>query len=219
MAFERRLSRDQAEAVLARAIELDSMSADDGFTVDQLRRIAEEMGVSRTSLEASLRELPAPPQAGGGVLDRIVGPTRVVVERPTPRSAAAAASDLQRRLERLNLTKSSDRVWVQRLDWWPDAHRISAPTVLEIDAVPATPPRPALLRVRADVGEARRNHVASAAAGAALVPLAVFGLPVTLLTATAIGVVLGAVGSYRLRLRGVEERIVRMLEAVTAPNS
>ena len=67
--------------------------------------------------------------------------------------------------------------------------------------------------------DARRNHVASAVAGAALLPLVVAGVPLALLAATALGAVLGAIGSYRLRLRGVERRIMRMLDTVAAPSA
>ena len=219
MAPHRRLTRAEAETVLARAIELDAEVDEDGFTRDEVMTIGAEMGLSRSALLTSLQELGTVERRyDGGLLDRVVGPSRVVVERPIRRPAAEAGADLRRRLERLNLKRSGPGdTWVQRLDWWPDTHRISAPTVLEVEAVPASADRPAVLRVDARVDEARRNHVASAVAGAALLPLAAVGVPVALLVATSVGAVLGAIGSYRLRVRGVEQRIARMLDIVGAP--
>ncbi len=49
-----RFSDEQAKAILARAIEIDSRAP--MTTSDELRAIATEIGVSQASLEAALRE-------------------------------------------------------------------------------------------------------------------------------------------------------------------
>ena len=74
-----------------------------------------------------------------------------------------------------------------------------------------------VLRMRASFAEARRNHAAGAVVGAAALPLALLGIPVALLVAGGVGAVIGAVVSYRMRVRGVERRLARVLDAVAAP--
>lgn len=211
-----RLSREHAEAVIARALELQA-SDDTSVRVDDLMRVGAELGIPQALLERSLVEVAVTtPDGEGGLLDRVVGPTGVVVERWTRRDVADAATDLSRRLERLHLTRrdQTGSLWVQNLDWWPDLHRTYAPVILQVDARRGGESHPTVLRVRARLDEARRNHVAMAAAALLAAPLL---LAVPVLAAGAAGVALGALGSYRLRLRSVERCVAGLLDRVAEP--
>lgn len=208
-----RLSREHAEAVIARALELQA-GDDTTLTVDDLMRVGSELGIPRPLLERSLVEVgTVHHEHDGGLLDRVVGPSGVVVERWTRRDAADATTDLSRRLERLHLTRRDQHgsLWVQTLDWWPDLHRTYAQVVLQVDARRGAGTHPTVLRVRARLDEARRNHLAMAAAALVATPLL---LAAPVLAAAAAGVALGAIGSYRLRLRSVERCVAGLLDRV-----
>ena len=217
MAREPRLSQDQVEAVIANALALDA-SAAEGVTVDELLLIGDELGITRTSMERSLGRVSMSRAVDDGTLvDRIVGPAGVAVERWTMRDADRATTDLSRRLHRFNLTRVDQSVWIQQADWWPDLQRVGAPVVLDVRTEDGSDLRPSVLRVRARLDGARRTHLGTALAGVALIPLWMIGLATPLLAGTGLGIALGAIGFYRLRLHDLERCVVTLLDRVAAP--
>lgn len=86
---ERRVSREQFDAVLRRASELAAQDAghDEGtLSESELLRIAGEVGLPEHHVRRALTELEHAP-ASTTVLDRVMGPSEVVVGRVVPGSA------------------------------------------------------------------------------------------------------------------------------------
>ena len=216
MAPQLRLTLDQVETVISGALAIEAAEAE-GVTVDELLQLADELGVSRDAVRRSLdRLVTSRPEEPATVVDRIIGPSGVTVERWTSRDRGRATTDLVRRLDRYQLTRIDGTRWVQELDWWPDPQRGSARVLLDVGAADEASSSSTVLRIRARLGGARRGHVLTALLGAAAIPLWVVGVLPALLAATGTGAVLGAIGAYRLRLRDVEHCLVELLDRVAA---
>ncbi len=216
-------SREHAEAVLARAFELDA-GAEAGLTVAQIRHIAAELGISEAAVASSLAEhavdavgLAPPPDHSMG---RVLGPGRVAAVRTFPAGPSWAAHRLTRELHRRHLDLDAGdgqrACWTQRRAWWPDLHRVTAPT--RVTTLVGEHPDGCLVRLEADLDSARRSHafgaglsIAAALAVPLLVPLA-WTLPA--LAATVVGGPWLAMITFRRRARLVEERLDDLLASL-----
>jgi hypothetical protein len=90
------LSRRDFDAVIRRAAELSSSDpegADGALTEAELFRIAREVGLADTHVRRALSEVRAG-HAGGGIFDRIFGPSLVTASRVVPGPARELASRL-----------------------------------------------------------------------------------------------------------------------------
>jgi hypothetical protein len=97
----RRLSTEQMEAVVRRAVELqarESDATDSGITSDELLRIGGELGIEASHMRRALAEVAgdAAPQAGVG--SRLLGAARTSASRAVPGDADAVRQHIERYL-------------------------------------------------------------------------------------------------------------------------
>lgn len=84
---DRSLTRTEFDAVIRRAAELassDSEAAEGALTETELFRIAGEVGLTEGHVRLALSEVRSGVEGGGGVLDRVFGPSHVRASRVVP---------------------------------------------------------------------------------------------------------------------------------------
>jgi hypothetical protein len=246
-----KLTRAQLELVLRRAAELEQNRGSESaelISPSELEKIAAEAGLSQDSLSRALAEVrsgalqPIAPVAPPGVLDRAIGPERLVVERVV----RGPVEDVKRRLERflkdqlLQVKRNfGDRVVWERADgFWPGmmrafdwTHRyvLGQGVELETTAVALAPDEAQVrLRLVVEVGGVRRRHLGRAigggVAGAALAVGWVMLLPAGHIPVELLGVaagggvsvasVAGSRRAYRRDLERVQSVLERFLDAL-----
>jgi hypothetical protein len=98
----RRLTTEQMEAVVRRAVELQSLdadgSSDPGLTEDELLRIGGELGIDRGHMRRALAEVAVGAPAAGGMGARLFGPARVRAARAVPGRPEAVRAHIERYL-------------------------------------------------------------------------------------------------------------------------
>lgn len=113
---ERRLSSQQMEAVIRRAVELQAQAAtsdaEEGISEAELLRIGREIGVSPQLMQRALAETVGAAPAPRTTADRLLGPTRVAASRTVPGDADAVRAHLDRYLTR--------REWLAPVRRFPD---------------------------------------------------------------------------------------------------
>jgi hypothetical protein len=98
----RRLSTEQMESVVRRAVELQAResdrASDPGVTEDELVRIGVELGVDPAHMRRALAEAAADTPAAGGIGSRLLGPARTGAARAVPGRADAVRAHIERYL-------------------------------------------------------------------------------------------------------------------------
>ena len=214
------LTQAEAEAVIARAIELDGDAHGGDLTTPQVEEIAAELGISATSVRRALDDLAD--NDGRAGLERRVGPRRVAVERTIDGAALPVSRRLASALNHHGLDQLGGfgpwEVWEQRRGWWPDLHRTWAPVRVHVRTQDAGD---GLTRVglRARLAELRPFYVAAGLMLSLLCGLLMiwgrFDLPT--LVAFPLVVAAGpalAVLAYRWRLQGIERRLEGLFDTL-----
>lgn len=99
------LTYDQVELVLRRAAEIEQRTEgqSDRVTPEELEKLGEEVGLSKTAVRTAMVELRTnalvPYTGGGGPLDRVFGPSKIVVQRTVPESAERVRHLVRRWME------------------------------------------------------------------------------------------------------------------------
>jgi hypothetical protein len=97
----RRLTSEQMEAVVRRAVELQSRetdSGDPGITEDELLRIGGELGIGAPHMRRALAEVAVGTPAPDGAAARFLGAARVGAARAVPGRAEAVRAHIERYL-------------------------------------------------------------------------------------------------------------------------
>lgn len=187
------MNRDQAEAVLARAIELEGArpAGEPAWSPEAIVRIGAEIGVGADAVAAAMDEVW--PSARKGVLDRVVGRAVVTRSASVPMPSGTLHLGIERRMSDLRMTPSTRRqAWMQQRTSWPDpaAELTVATVVTDVRSSDAG----TSVRVTAHLEEARAAYAAAlamavalgmlvaAAAGLPGVAMAVAGIAVATLT-------------------------------------
>ncbi len=110
--------RIQAEAILARAQELDAHTTGASLDAGALQRVADELGLSREALSQAIDE------AAG----ERTGPLTVEARATTRQSVDEVTGALASYLRLRGLSSSGWSVWEQASGWWPDLYRYRAHT-------------------------------------------------------------------------------------------
>ena len=97
---EPRISSEEMEAVIARALELqaseEERSLDDGISATELVRIAGELGLAPQHVQQAIAEVRGKPAAETSVVAKLLGDARVTVSRFLAMPAARAREQLDR---------------------------------------------------------------------------------------------------------------------------
>jgi hypothetical protein len=244
-----KLTKAQLELVLRRAAELEKASGQTGeelVSPEEIQRIGSEAGLSPEALQRALAEVksgalvPATPPQPPSVVDRTIGPPRMVVERVVP----GAIDDVRRRVQQflkdqlLEIRRNyGDRiVWRRAEGFWPGfmrafdfSHQYAMSQGIEVESsvTPAGEADRVRIRVSIDAASLRRNRTAAATtgivAGTALAVGSFFmmpgHLPLELLVAagggaTAFGSVMGSRNAYRKDLDRMRDVLERFLDDV-----
>lgn len=101
----RRLTTGELEAVIRRAVELQSDPAgpDEGVSEADVVRIGQELGLEPTAVRRAVAEVRGRAPEEQGALTRLVGPATVRASRVMPRPAAEASARLDRYLRKAEL--------------------------------------------------------------------------------------------------------------------
>jgi hypothetical protein len=242
-----RLTKAQLELVLRRAAELEKsggQASDELVSPEEIERIGAEAGLSPEALQRALAEVrsgalvPVVPPPPPTVLDRTIGPTRIIVERVVP----GPIDDVRRRLEGflkdqlLEIRRNyGDRiVWRRAEGFWPGVmrafdfhHQFALSKGIEVESSVAAVDDRARIRIALDCVPLRRNRAAAATTGAVVGTALTVGaffmipghLPLELLVAagggaTAVGSVVGSRNAYRRDLDRMRDVLERFLDDV-----
>ena len=244
-----KLTKAQLELVLRRAAELEKASGQAGeelVSPEEIQRIGAEAGLSPDALQRALTEvksgalIPATPPPPPTVVDRTIGPSRLMVERVVPGNL----DDVRRRVERflkdqlMEVRRNyGDRVvWRRAEGFWPGfmrafdfSHQYALSQGIEIEStvMPAGEPDRVRIRVTIDAAPLRRNRAAGATTGVVAGTALAIGsffifpghLPVELLVAAgggaaAFGSVVGSRNAYRKDLDRMRDLLERFLDDV-----
>jgi hypothetical protein len=215
------LSRRQVALILQRTAELERQRtpASEAITGDDLRKIADELGLSSEALSQALAENKAgllDPGEPASLLDRVYGKASVVVRRFVPGTAASVQATLDRyfREQTFDIKRRGPDwiIWERQTGMMSAFKRMGAgpyrlPGGLEYHVrVAELPggPHPVLVQIEVDVGRLRdarvRNAVTAAALGTAGAVAGVILLPSPVeLLAVAGGLGMGVGGPWRGR--------------------
>ena len=121
------MDRLQAEAAIARAMELDASRDDDAFDRQMLERLGREFGVSMESLNRAVDEVMTVPE----------GPLNAAATRTIDASQAEVEPAIESMLRLRGLTTDGGSVWRQDGGWWPDLYRFRSVTTLAVTLLAA----------------------------------------------------------------------------------
>lgn len=217
-------TRYQAEAVLARAASAGG-DGGDRLTIEELERAAAEVGLEPDEVRAAAIDLEEGflPQGPPSLLDRLMGPARLLRRWDLGRPPAAVRLGLDRYLVARRLQPAAGRgewqLWRQRVAWWPDLHRTWGDLELETRVSPTA--HGSRLRVRIRLDTARATHLALtlavALAAVALVgwairaPLSLAAAPLALAAAVPL-----AARTFRVRIRRIGDRLDGMADTLAS---
>lgn len=93
----RRLSTEELEAVIRRAVELQTAAggSEEGVAESEVLRIGQELGLDATHVRRALSDIRSEPPQEGGLLGRVMGPGRVRAARTIRRPAARLGAFLE----------------------------------------------------------------------------------------------------------------------------
>ncbi len=217
---EQRFTRRDVDEILARATAADDVT-DEGLTLEQLQRVADEVGISESALAAAtaahLRSR-AQEAAPSTWADRVFGARCVSRSKviPTPPPVAAARAD--RQLRRRRLVQEGDQ-WVPRNGSWPDP--VSSVTVAPI-VTHITPYRHgdgSRVRLDCDLSEVRTGYLTVAALALFLIPMMMVAVGVPFLGEAAGMLAAGTAGwaaraAYEQRASHVASQLGALLDAL-----
>lgn len=155
------LDRRQVEAILERALELDSAGLEATFDIDTVQRLADELGVSSAALTTAIGEV--------GI--ETTGPLAVVAQSTIAAPVADVDAALAAFLRLRGLHTEGSSVWRQDSGWWPDLYRFTAVTPVATSLAAADDGT--VVRMTARLDRVWRGH-----ALAALLALLLLGLSV-----------------------------------------
>ena len=123
----------ELEWVLARASDLSAEGPGAGFTREEARALARELGINDGALRRAFRELDERSATSAVRLGSAVS------ERRVPVPARVVAERLHDALSRRHMDACDVHgtgCWVQRRDWWPDLERIGSEVHLRTEIQP-----------------------------------------------------------------------------------
>jgi hypothetical protein len=257
VAVERQLDPEQVRLVLRRAAELERRpdrgeggggggGGGEGLSSDEVSRIGAEVGLAPEAVRRALEEvrtglIPAP-ASGATVLDRVLGPDEVVIERAVSGTVGGVRVEVDRFLTDQLLTVRRNfgdhALWQPAEGFWHRLRRRVDPTgryalrercevLVLVTAEPGTDVEDRRVRVRFTLRlrEARRRRVQGAVGGLAVAGvivaagLSLHGVPAEAIV-TAVGGLTGvtavtqARANYRRALSRAEDALARFLDAL-----
>lgn len=219
---EFRFTRRDVDDILARAATADDVPAE-GLTLDQLQRVADEVGISRDALrQATSDHLRARAEAHPTPtwVDRAFGTRCVTRSTVLPVPPGVASDRAVRHLRRRRLIKEGDR-WVQRNGPWPDpvSSVTVAPIITHVAPYPHGPG--SRIRLSCDLVEIRTGYLAVAALALVLIPMTMIAVGVSLIgmivgMAAAAGSGWAARAAYDQRASDVAAELGSFLDTLAA---
>ncbi|MBT8202143.1 MAG: hypothetical protein KJO87_02450 [Acidimicrobiia bacterium] len=204
MVFNRR----QAHEALERAIELDTQPPDEVIDDAALRRLGDELGLSRESVAAAIRE----------TRSSSPGPFTAVAASEVSAGPDEARAATRAYLHMRGLTEERGAVWRQAAGWWPDLFRYRS--IVMISATVFATTGGSIIRLTANLDRIWRAHLFAAIAGLVLLAAAWLGDAVDLASAALLGSVwAGTAGStYRYRRASIQRRLEMAIRDIGRPD-
>jgi hypothetical protein len=239
---DERLTPSEVQLVLRRAAELERRaSSDEAMAPSEVAALASEVGLSPAAVQQALAEVRAGAVAEPhepGALERVLGPSALVVERTVTGSAAELQRRVERALRAQLLRKRRDfgarSTWEHAPGWlpalrrtldWSGALSLGDAKSLDVAVVDAGEGR-VTVRLVVDVGALQRKVVAGASLGtaagiAAAVALWAMQTPLPLewlaaAGATAVGSI-ASVRGYRRQLSSTAAALERLCDELEHP--
>jgi len=202
------LDRNQVEAAIERALELDAAEVP-AFDVAAVQRLADELGVSQAAISQAIGEA-----VGGSP-----GPLNATAQAPISAPPAEVEEVLHSYFRLRGLGTDGSTVWRQESGWWPDLYRFTATT--PVAAAVAEAGEGTMVRLTARLDRVWRAHVVSALFGPLLLAIAVLtgAGPSALLSSLLLsfGWVAVSAWAYQLRRESIRRRLAQALHDVSQP--
>ncbi len=202
------LDRNQVEAAIERAMELDAAEVST-FDVAAVQRLADELGVSQAAISQAIGEA-----VGGSP-----GPLNAAAQELIPATPAEVEEALESYFRLRGLGTDGSTVWRQQSGWWPDLYRFTATT--PVAAAVAEAGEGTMVRLTARLDRVWRAHVVAVLLGPLLLAIAILtgAGPAALVSAVllSLGWALLSAWTYQLRREAIRRRLARALHDVSQP--
>ena len=204
MVFDRR----QAQEALERAIELDTQPRTEVVDEGTLRRLGDELGLSRESVAAAIRET----RSSSTAPFTVVAASEISAQPDEARAATRAYLHMR------GLTEERGAVWRQATGWWPDLFRYR--TIVMISATVFATTGGSMIRLTANLDRIWRAHLFASLAGLLLLVTGWAGDALDLAPAMLLGALwtAGVAGGFWYRRSAIQSRLASAIRDIGRPD-